>query len=156
MLDVVTQNEADEKCFGRDGFTAEKRRKTRPNGFSGLSQDSRGIKAFCLCKCGQRPCSEWDTFEAVDTAPAVFTHGQKTQTDVAGIKTDVARMWINPRSNLNHGGHSAWNRRATDIWHSRYLELAEVALRPRSQEPKQANDAVRPLPEDTIALSSGR
>jgi hypothetical protein len=63
-------------------------------------------------------------------------------------------MWINPYSNLNHGEHIAWNRRATDIWHSRYLELAEVALRPRAPEPKQANDAAYPFPDDTIPLSS--
>jgi hypothetical protein len=50
-------------------------------------------------------------------------------------KTD-ARMWINPRSNLQQVGHVAWNRRATDMGDARYLELADVALKPKSQKGK--------------------
>src|SRR4029077_630849 len=46
-------------------------------------------------------------------------------------KTDAA-MWINPRSNLNGGRHIAWDRRKTDVGNARYLELAEVALRPQT------------------------
>jgi hypothetical protein len=54
------------------------------------------------------------------------------------LVTKVAAMWINPRSNLNHG-HIAWDRRSTDAGSSRYLELADVALRPKNAEFKKAN-----------------
>jgi hypothetical protein len=44
-------------------------------------------------------------------------------------KVVLAEMWINPRSNLKHLSHHAWDRRDTDAANARYLELADVALR---------------------------
>jgi hypothetical protein len=52
-------------------------------------------------------------------------------------KTGVAKMWINPHSNLSQVGHE-WDRRITDAGNGRYLELAEVALRPATSKPKKA------------------
>jgi hypothetical protein len=53
-------------------------------------------------------------------------------------------MWINPKSNLIQNTFQTWDRRSTDIptsWPlisglptSRYLELADVALRPPEQK----------------------
>jgi hypothetical protein len=79
---------------------------------------------------------------------------RKPKTGLVSIKTDVAGMWINPRSNLYHGAYTAWDRRASDVWNSRYLELAEVALRSRSSEAKRANDAVGHLREYNLTQSS--
>jgi hypothetical protein len=56
-------------------------------------------------------------------------------------KTDAA-MWINPRSNLNGGGHIAWDRRKTDAGNARYLELADVALNPKTADPGEAKPSV--------------
>jgi len=53
-------------------------------------------------------------------------------------KTDSA-MWINSHSNLNGGRHIAWDRRKTDGGNARYLELADVALKPRDANPPKAN-----------------
>jgi hypothetical protein len=50
-------------------------------------------------------------------------------------------MWINPHSNLSGGHHTAWDHRKTDVGNARYLELAEVALRPKKSEPKEANSS---------------
>lgn len=44
-------------------------------------------------------------------------------------KTDVAEVWINPRSNFIQFGHHAWDRRSTDASNFRYLDLADLALR---------------------------
>jgi len=55
-------------------------------------------------------------------------------------KTDAA-MWINPR--LKNGwGHVAWDRRKTDLGNARYLELAEVALNPKTANPSEAKPSV--------------
>jgi hypothetical protein len=56
-------------------------------------------------------------------------------------KTDAA-VWINPHSNLSGGAHFAWDRRKTDAANVRYLELADVALRPKKSESPKANDSV--------------
>jgi hypothetical protein len=53
-------------------------------------------------------------------------------------KTDGA-MWINPHSNLNGGRHIAWDRRKTDGGNARYLELADVALKPTNASPAKDN-----------------
>jgi hypothetical protein len=53
-------------------------------------------------------------------------------------KTDAA-MWINPHSSLNRGQHIAWDRRKTDGGNARYLELADVALKPRNTNPAKAD-----------------
>jgi hypothetical protein len=53
-------------------------------------------------------------------------------------QTDDA-MWINPNSNLNGGHHIVWDRRKTDVGNARYLELADVALRPKKSEPQEAD-----------------
>ena len=53
-------------------------------------------------------------------------------------KTDSA-MWINPQSNLNGGRHIAWDRRKTDAGNVRFLELADVALKPKNANPAKAN-----------------
>jgi hypothetical protein len=53
-------------------------------------------------------------------------------------KIEIAAMWINPHSNLTQGAHIDWDRRATDAGNSRYLELADVALRPKKSESKKA------------------
>jgi hypothetical protein len=52
-------------------------------------------------------------------------------------KTDVQGMWINPHSNMNGGRLDGWDRRKTDSGNSRYLELADVVLRPKNVEPKK-------------------
>jgi hypothetical protein len=52
-------------------------------------------------------------------------------------KTDAA-MWINPKSNLNGGRHIAWDRRETDKGNARFLELADVALKPKKANPAKA------------------
>ena len=52
-------------------------------------------------------------------------------------KTDPA-MWINPKSNLNGGQHIAWDRRETDKGDARFLELADVALKPKKVNPTKA------------------
>jgi hypothetical protein len=49
-------------------------------------------------------------------------------------KTSKA-MWINPHSNLN-GRPFEWDRRETDVNNARYLELAEIALRPAKANSK--------------------
>jgi hypothetical protein len=55
-------------------------------------------------------------------------------------KTDVDKMWINPCSNFGHPHE--WDRRSTDASNARYLELADVALRPK---PPGKSEAVAPL-----------
>jgi len=59
-------------------------------------------------------------------------------------KTDVAEMWINPRFNFGHQHEQ--DRRSTDAADARYLELADVALRPTSSDPKKVNNSARLLP----------
>lgn len=54
-------------------------------------------------------------------------------------KTSKA-MWISPYSNLNVRTIE-WDRRVTDANNARYLELAEVALRPRKANSKNAAGA---------------
>ena len=49
-------------------------------------------------------------------------------------KTSKA-MWINPHSNLNRRPIE-WDRRQTDANNVRYLELAEIALRPAKADSK--------------------
>ncbi|HLK07306.1 MAG TPA: hypothetical protein VKV30_05185 [Candidatus Angelobacter sp.] len=56
-------------------------------------------------------------------------------------KTTNKAMWINPHSNLN-GRPVEWDRRATDIHNARYLDLAEIALRPVN--PNSKNAAAQP------------
>ena len=56
-------------------------------------------------------------------------------------KTDTA-LWINPHSNLNGGGHIAWDRRKTDARNARYLELADVALNPKTANPSKPKSPV--------------
>jgi hypothetical protein len=69
------------------------------------------------------------------------------------LVTKVAAMWINPRSNLNQG-HIAWDRRATDAGNSRYLELADVALRPKKAEFNQAeSEADQQRSNDSVRLA---
>ena len=53
-------------------------------------------------------------------------------------KSDAA-IWINPHSTLNGGQHIAWDRRKTDGGNARYLDLADVALKPRNANPAKAN-----------------
>ena len=53
-------------------------------------------------------------------------------------KTNGA-MWINPHSNLNGGRHIAWDRRTTDVGNVRFLELADVALKPTKASPAKPN-----------------
>jgi hypothetical protein len=48
-------------------------------------------------------------------------------------KAIVPEVWINPRSNFVHFGHQTWDRRSTDASNARYLELADVALRPNGK-----------------------
>ena len=55
-------------------------------------------------------------------------------------KIDSA-MWINPQSNLNGGRHIAWDRRKTDGGNARYLELADVALKPTKTNPAKGNSS---------------
>jgi hypothetical protein len=45
-------------------------------------------------------------------------------------KSESSEVWINPRSNFFRAGHRAWDRRSSDACNARYLELADVALRP--------------------------
>jgi hypothetical protein len=51
-------------------------------------------------------------------------------------KAEIAGMWINPNSTLSRG-HIAWDRRKTDSMNSRYLDLAEVALRAKIAQPQE-------------------
>jgi hypothetical protein len=51
-------------------------------------------------------------------------------------KTSKA-MWINPHSNLN-SRPIEWDRRQTDASNARYLELAEIALKPDKANSKNA------------------
>jgi hypothetical protein len=55
-------------------------------------------------------------------------------------KTDAA-IWINPHSTLNGGQHIAWDRRQTDGGNARYLELADVALKPTNANPVEGNSS---------------
>jgi hypothetical protein len=48
-------------------------------------------------------------------------------------KTDAA-IWINLRL-MKGWGHIAWDRRKTDVGNARYLELADVALNPKTANP---------------------
>lgn len=66
-------------------------------------------------------------------------------------KTDVAEMWINPRSNFGH--QHEWDRRSADARNARYLELADVALRPSSSDPKKVNNLARPSAGDKPSQS---
>jgi hypothetical protein len=43
---------------------------------------------------------------------------------------EPSEVWVNPRSNFFRAGHQAWDRHASDACNARYLELADVALRP--------------------------
>jgi hypothetical protein len=56
-------------------------------------------------------------------------------------KTDPA-MWINPRSRLGGAGHIAWDRRKADVGNARYLELAAVALNPKTATPGDAKSSI--------------
>jgi len=47
-------------------------------------------------------------------------------------------MWINPHSNIK-GRPIEWDRRATDVNNARYLELAEIALKPGKANSKNAD-----------------
>ena|SRR5579859_2604003 len=51
-------------------------------------------------------------------------------------------MWINPHSNIK-GRPVEWDRRETDAHNARYLDLAEIALRPVKPNSKNA-DAAQP------------
>jgi hypothetical protein len=55
-------------------------------------------------------------------------------------KTSKA-MWINPHSNLNVR-RIEWDRRQTDANNARFLELAEIALKPAKANSK--NPAAQP------------
>jgi hypothetical protein len=46
-------------------------------------------------------------------------------------KSESSEVWVNPRSNFFRAGHQAWDRRSSDISNTRYLDLADIALRPR-------------------------
>jgi len=46
-------------------------------------------------------------------------------------------MWINPHSNLNVR-RVEWDRRRTDVNNVRFLELAEIALKPGKTNSKNA------------------
>jgi hypothetical protein len=61
-------------------------------------------------------------------------------------KTD-SQMWINPHSNVSGGGHITWDRRKTDVGNARYLELADVALKPKKSSPQKVN--ALPSSDDT-------
>ncbi len=54
-------------------------------------------------------------------------------------KTSKA-MWINPHSNIR-SRPVEWDRRQTDINNARYLELAEIALKPDKVKSKNADTA---------------
>jgi hypothetical protein len=53
-------------------------------------------------------------------------------------KVVLPEMWINPRSNMRHLSHHAWDRRDADAANARYLELADVALRDVALRTKRA------------------
>jgi hypothetical protein len=50
-------------------------------------------------------------------------------------KPEVAGMWINPHSILSKG-HTTWDRRQADAMNTRYLDLAEIALRAAMAKPQ--------------------
>jgi hypothetical protein len=50
-------------------------------------------------------------------------------------KDESNEVWVNPRSNFFKSGHQAWDRRSLDASNARYLELADVALRPAVSVP---------------------
>jgi len=50
-------------------------------------------------------------------------------------KPKVAGMWINPHSTLSRG-HITWDRRQADAMNTRYLDLAEIALRVAMAKPQ--------------------
>jgi len=52
-------------------------------------------------------------------------------------------MWINPHSNIR-GRPIEWDRRATDVNHARFLDLAEIALRPKKANSKNTPAAQLP------------
>jgi hypothetical protein len=52
-------------------------------------------------------------------------------------------MWSNPHSNLN-GRPVEWDRREADVHNTRYLDLAEIALKP--VKPNSKNAAVAQPP----------
>src|SRR4029077_18420455 len=68
-------------------------------------------------------------------------------------KTEVAEMWINPRSNLT--GHIVWDRRKTDAWNARYLQLGDVALTAKTTQPQEASFSFVP-PDNRSARVSNR
>ena len=50
-------------------------------------------------------------------------------------KPEVAGMWINPHSALSRG-YITWDRRQADAMTTRYLDLAEIALRAEMAKPQ--------------------
>jgi hypothetical protein len=68
----------------------------------------------------------------------LFTYGNSGMTNKPKSESDV--VWINPRSNFFRAGHQAWDRRSSDISNARYLDLADVALRPMKLAPPVASD----------------
>jgi hypothetical protein len=54
-------------------------------------------------------------------------------------KPEVAGMWINPHSTLS-GGYTTWDRRQADAMNTRYLDLAEIALRAEMAKPQAPPD----------------
>jgi len=63
-------------------------------------------------------------------------------------KTSKA-MWINPHSNIK-GRPIEWDRRQTDVNNARYLELAEIALKP--DKAKSKSTAVAQPPASASSL----
>src|ERR1043166_9184313 len=51
-------------------------------------------------------------------------------------KPEVGEMGINPHSTLSRG-YVAWDRRKTDSMNALYLDLAEVALRTKTAQPRE-------------------
>jgi hypothetical protein len=49
-------------------------------------------------------------------------------------KDESNEVWVNPRSNFFRAGNPAWDR-SSDASNARYLELADVALRPAISAP---------------------
>jgi len=58
-------------------------------------------------------------------------------------------MWINPHSNIK-GRPIEWDRRQTDVNNARYLELAEIALKP--DKAKSKSTAVAQPPASASSL----
>ena len=44
-------------------------------------------------------------------------------------KTEPAEVWVNQRSNMNRACRDAWDRNNVQLRSTRYLELADIALK---------------------------